>query len=115
MVKLTYLLRSSSTFHHPDLLADFHDCFKSCATDVCNVSFDNIGWIQATLSIKLNGIDLRRASDIALPTYLATISASWTLISEIALTDSIPHALDSCINVWSSTNPSLPKNPNIQR
>ena len=38
--KLMYLLRRSPTFKHPDLLADFDDCLKSCATDICNVSFD---------------------------------------------------------------------------
>ena len=33
MPKLMYLLRSSPTFQHPDLLADFDDCLMSCATD----------------------------------------------------------------------------------
>ena len=66
MQKQMYLLRSSPTFQHPDLLADFDDCLKSCATDICNVSFDDIGWIQATLPIRLGGIDLRRVSDLAL-------------------------------------------------
>ena len=35
-----------------------NDCLKSCATDICNVSFDDIGWIQATLPIRLGGIGL---------------------------------------------------------
>ena len=67
MPKLMYLLQSSPTFQHPDLIADFDDCLKSCATDICNVSFDDIGWIQATLPIRLGGIGLHRASDLALP------------------------------------------------
>ena len=96
-----YLLRSSPTFQHPDLLADFDDCLKSCATDICNVSFDDIGWIQVTLPIRMGGIGLRRASDLALPAYLASISASQSLISEIAQPDHIPLALDSCFDVWS--------------
>ena len=96
-----YLLRSSPTFQHPDLLADFDDCLKSCATDICNASFDDIGWIQATLPIKLGGIGLHRASDLALPAYLASISASQSLISEITQPDNIPHALDSCLDVRS--------------
>ena len=115
MPKLMYLLRSSPTFQHPDLLADFDDCLKSCATDICNVSFDDIGWIQATLPIRMGGIGLRRASDLALPAYLASISASQSLISEITQPDHIPLALDSCLDVWSSTNPSLPENQNLQR
>ena len=115
MPKLMYLLRSSPTFQHTDLLADFDDCLKSCATDICNVSFDDVGGIQATLPIRLGGIGLRRASDLALPAYLASISASQSLISEITQPDNIPHALDSCFDVWSSTNPSLPENPNLQR
>ena len=81
MPKLMYLLRSSPTFQHPNLLADFDDCLKTCATDICNVSFDDIGWIQTTLPIRLGGIGLRRASDLALPAYLASISASQSLIS----------------------------------
>ena len=115
MSKLMYLLRSSPTFQHPDLLADFDDCLKSCATDICNVSFEDIGWIHATLPIRLGGIGLHRASDLALPTYLASTSVSQSLISEITQHDNIPHALDSCFDVWSSTNPSLPENPNLQR
>ena len=97
MPKLMYLLRSSPTFQHPDLLADFDDCLKSCATDICNVSFDDIAWIQATLPIRLGGIGLRRASDLSLPAYLASISASQSLISEITLPYNIPHVLDSCL------------------
>ena len=58
---------------------------------------------------------MRRASDLALPVYLASISASQFLISEITQPDNIPHALDSCFDVWSSTNPSLPEDPNLQR
>ena len=115
MPKLMYLLQSSPTFQHPDLLADFDNCLKSCATDICNVSFDGIGWIQATLPIRLGGIGLCHAYDLTLPAYLASISASQSLISEITQPDNIPHSLDSCFDVWSSTNPSLPENPNLQR
>ena len=115
MPKLMYLLQSSPAFQHPDLLADFYDCLKSCATDIYNASFDDIGWIQATIPIRLGGIGLRRASDLALPTYLASISASQSLISEITQPDNIPNALDSCFDVWSSTKPSLPEDPNLQR
>ena len=107
-----YLLRSSPTFQHPNLL---DDCLKSCATDICNVSFDDIGWIQAALPIRLGSIDLRRASHLTLPAYLASILASQSMISEITQPDNIPHALDSCFDVWSSTNQSLPENPNLQR
>ena len=92
MPKLMYLLRSSPTFQHPDLLADFDDCLKSYATDICDVSFDDIGRIQSTLPIRLGGIGLRRASDLALPAYLASISSSQSLIYEIKLPDNTPHA-----------------------
>ena len=90
--KLTYI----ST---PDLLAGFDDCLNSCSTDICNVSFDDIGWIQATHPIRLVGIGLRRASDLAFPAYFASISASQSLISEITLADNVPHAPDSCFYV----------------
>ena len=40
---------------------------------------------------------------------------SQSLISEIAQPNNIPHALDSCFDVWSSTNPSLPEKSNLQR
>ena len=57
---------------------------------------------------------MRRASDLALPAYLASISASQSLISENTQPDHIPLATGSCFDVWSSTNPSLPENPNLQ-
>ena len=115
MSKLMYLLWSSPTVWYPYLLADFDDCLKSCATDICNVPFGDIRWILATLPIKLGGIGLRCASDLALPAYLATISASQSLIYEITLPGNILHALDSCIDVWSLTKPSIPENLNLQR
>ena len=58
---------------------------------------------------------MRRASDLALPAYLASISASQSLISEITQPDHIPLSLDSCFDVGSSTNPSLSENPTLQR
>ena len=61
------------------------------------------------------GIGLRCASDYTLPAYIASFSASQSLIFEITQPDHIPLALDSCFDVWSSTNPSLPENPNLQR
>ena len=63
MPKLMYLLRSSPTVQHSDLLADIDDCLNSCDTYICNVSFDDIGRILETLPIRLCGIGLRRASD----------------------------------------------------
>ena len=112
MPNLMYLLHSSPTFQHPDLLVD---CLKSCATDICNASVDDIGWIQITLPIRMDDIGLRRASNIVLPAYLASILASRSLISEIALSDSISYTQDSCIDMRSSTNQSLPENPNLKR
>ena len=108
MPTLMYPLRSSPAFQHPDLLADFDDCLNSCATDIYNVSLDNIDCIQATLHIRQGDKGLRRVLDIEFPAYLAS-SASRTLISEIALPDVISYALDSCIDVWWSTNQSLPR------
>ena len=70
---------------------------------------------SGNLPISLGGIGLRRASDLAVPAYLASISASQFLISEITLSDNIPHAHDSCIDVCSSTNPSLPEKRNLHR
>ena len=87
----------------------------SCASDICNVSLDDIGWIKSTILIRLGDIGLRRASDLALPAYLASISARQSLISEITQPDNISDAMDSCYDVWSSTNPSLPVNQNLQR
>ena len=66
MPNLMYLLRSLPTFQHPDLLADIYVCLKSCATDIRKVSFDNIGWIQETLTIRQGGIGMCRATDLAL-------------------------------------------------
>ena len=77
MPKLMYLLQSS----HPDLHADFNDYVKSSTALICNVSFDDIGWIQANFLTRVGGIGLHHASDIALPAYLASTSDCRSLIS----------------------------------
>ena len=111
MPRLTYLERTSHTFRHPEILVDY---LKSIATDICNATLDDVGWIHS-LVIRLGGVGLRRASFIALPAYLASISAGRFLISEIALPDSFSHTLTCCIYAWSSPNPSLSEDPNLLR
>ena len=59
-----FLLRSSPCYLHSDDLAPYEECTR-------NFQFDDTGWKQAELPVRLGGLGLRYANDLALPDYLS--------------------------------------------
>ena len=82
--KLLYCLRTA-----PCLLSscvqEYDEVLKSIVSEITNVHFGDrsASWIQATLPVKLGGLGIRRAEEIAPCAYLASTAASSQLVSSI--------------------------------
>ncbi|CAE1272384.1 unnamed protein product [Acanthosepion pharaonis] len=78
-----YTLLSAPCYLEQDFLNDMDITVKRCKELICNVNIDDIDWRQAKLPLSFGGLGLRSAADLALPTYLSSLSFSCKLIDEI--------------------------------
>jgi len=109
---LLYTVRSALCFASRELL---HYNTLICQTfqQILNIQFGDETWHQSTLPVSLGGLGVRSATDLALPTFLASVTAKADYISQL-LTSHLHHITDPAVinmqNAWTSltcaTSPS---------
>ena len=50
---------------------------------VCNVDFDDAGWMQGSLPISCDGLGVRASTSLVLSAFLSSVSSSEPMILEI--------------------------------
>ncbi|XP_055335726.1 uncharacterized protein LOC129586490 [Paramacrobiotus metropolitanus] len=83
--KMNYLLRASPTWLCTDELEVFDSVSKSALESVTNVRFDSVTWAQVSLPVSSGGLGIRRVAELATSAYLASVYATSSLVSSIAL------------------------------
>ena len=75
--KLTYILRTVPCFKRLDILHTYDLVIKEALEGILNTSLKKEScWTQSTLPVNLGGFGIHLASEIALPAYLSSVSAS---------------------------------------
>jgi hypothetical protein len=100
------------------LLYQLDDGIKDCLCEILNLDLDDGSWLQATLPIREGGLGVRRAADVALPAFLASLHGSAHLVSKIlpprlATTDD--KELEQALTQWSGGLQSAPPFSAVQR
>ena len=82
--KLLYTLRTAPCFHSPALKA-YDEELKSIVSNITNIHFsnDDPAWFQATLPVRMGGLGIRRAVQLAPSAYLASAAATCDLMQDI--------------------------------
>ena len=82
--KLMHCLRTAPCFLS-SRLQDYDELLKSIVSDITNIRFpdDSTSWSQATLPVRLGGLGIRRAVQLAPSAYLASTAASSDLVRRI--------------------------------
>jgi len=80
--KLTYTLRSAPCYTS-QLLSEYDDVIRSTLQHIMNVALSDDVWSQATMPVANGGLGIRRASDIALPAFLSSVTGSHLLITNL--------------------------------
>ena len=116
--KLLFILRSAPCYLEHSILAEFTDTLRQGMASICNISFDNVSWAQATLPIKKGGIGLRLPEDVCLPAYISSLSSCRALVQDVLIHfPELP--LDSPYDVaqqpWLDNGLTLPSNFSSQR
>lgn len=110
--KLLYLLRTTPCFQSP-ILAVYDSTLKSIVSNITNTCFanDDPAWTQATLPVRLGGLGIRSAVQLAPSAFLASAAAALDLINHIlpARLQSLPIPyVDAALAAWSSDHDSPP-------
>ena len=75
--KLTYVLHTVPCFIKSSILNSYDLVIKEALQTILNTNCsDDSCWQQCTLPIKQGGLGVRFASEVALPAYLSSVSAS---------------------------------------
>ncbi len=82
--KLLYNLRTSPCFLSP-VLQEYDELLKSIVGHITNIHFDknDPAWTQATLPVKMGGLGIRSAVQLAPSAFLASAAASSDLVHHI--------------------------------
>jgi len=93
--KLIYLLQSAPCFKCKEELEVFDTAIKTNMEKICNVSFGEENWSQASLPIRHTGLGLRSAADLSLPCFLSSFHACKGLVNRLlpSLNLEIPHGM----------------------
>lgn len=103
--KLLYTLRSSPCFHNMDVLKEYDEVLRSSLESILNVHLLDRPWSQASLPVSSGGLGIRRATDLAVPTFLSSANGTQLLVNSI-LTESVSAEvysfIDQALECWRS-------------
>ena len=110
--KFLYSLRSAPCFAVPALF-EYDNVLCSILSRVsnCDLSAHDSAWLQASLPVKLGGLGIRSAVQLAPSAFLASSAASVSLVQSIVplrLRQLPPLFRDEALSLWSSTHNSPP-------
>lgn len=81
--KLTYFLRSAPCFKTPQMLESYDLEMKKGLEKILNVTLDEETWTQSSLPVAKGGLRIRRATDLALPAFLASVHGADSGVSKL--------------------------------
>jgi len=97
--KITHLLRCSPCSEHP-ALTEFDQTVRDGLCVIANSQITDSQWIQATLPVRDGGLGLRRASQLALPAFLASAASTSSLQARILANATVVNTNDSRVELY---------------
>ena len=117
--KLQYVLRASPAYMCGEELSDFDRALFDSVGRVANVALEGDVCKQAGLPVSLGGLGCRRAGDIALPSFIASMNSVGELVETILYRINIAdtNELAEVVESWkgASGGASLPDDPRRQK
>ena len=123
--KLTYFLRAAPCFVNSDILEEYDSILHKALESIINMQFDNNAWTQASLPIACGDLGIRKASDLSLPAYLSSVSATFSAVCSILSEDFSESNFCSFFvqarNMWcqemksDEAEPAFPQEPGVQQ
>ena len=80
--KILYVLRTAPCFLSSHLQS-FDESLRDILMSIVNVHLDDVSWLQASLPVRVGGIGIRRATQLAPSAYLASAAGCSDLVHQI--------------------------------
>ena len=80
--RLLYALRTCRCYSHP-LLVKYDQILRLGLELIVNTSIDDAGWSQATLPVSYGGLGIRRAVDLAMPSFFSSAFCVRQAVSQL--------------------------------
>ena len=106
--KLTFLLRTSPCFMHPDKLSNYDSILTSTLEKITNVQLTDSSRIQACLPVKMGGLGLPSASLLATSCFLSSASSCAALSDHISTCTGPTGDEETVLELWGDTAQALP-------
>ena len=106
--KLTFLLRTSPCFMHPDILSNYDSILTSTLEKITNVQFTDSSRIQACLPVKVGGLGLPSASLHATSLFLSSASSCAALSDQISTCTGPTGDEETALELWGDTAQAIP-------
>ena len=81
--KLTYFLRTSPCFKNTEILKKYDNAMRVALIRILNVGMEDSSWDQCSLPVRMGGLGVRTASEVSLPAYLSSVSATFECITPL--------------------------------
>ena len=112
--KILYILRTAPCFI-ADKLHTFDNSLRSILSDILNVNLaSDSAWVQASLPVRVGGIGIRQATQLASSAYLASATGCLEIIPKALPTNFGMYptiSADTALKVWSQGHSEPPPNP----
>lgn len=119
--KLIFLLRTSPTWNHTELLEEMDKAIKSTLETLTNSTLHYDQWTLASLPVRCGGLGVRRVQDLALPAFLSSVHGVSSMVGIMLHLPSLNiediSDYSDGINAWQCLNPGTnqPEFPNLQK
>lgn len=117
--KLIFLLRTTPTWNHKDLINEVDGEIRSTLQSLTNSKMDEDTWTLASLPVNSGGLGVRKVQDIALPAFMSSVNSVSQLVSTMLhhstlQVEQIANYEDG-LNEWSALHLEQPEIPSLQR
>lgn len=89
--RLIYFLRCSPSWRRPQHLLAYDEALREALEVTLNGQLPTNAWTQASWPVRLGGLGVRRAADVAVPCFLSSANSSSSLVNKI-LPPSLHHS-----------------------
>ena len=115
--KLQYVLRASPAYKAGEDLARFDRTLAMALSAVANVRLEGDSLVQVGLPVRLGGLGIRMAKDIALPAFISSLHSALNLVQDILrnvpLGDGVE--LSEAVGAWEAMNVGTALNADADR
>ncbi len=108
---MLYALRTGSCHGH-HLLTTYDRILREGLQEITNIDLSDSAWLQASLPIPLGGLGIRRATDLALPCFLSSMSSFGEAAADL-VSSAVAHDQEFITSLSFFDN--VPDNPGRQK